>query len=568
LRVRLILLALSLLLLEFGLFEGYMAGRVGYGVRIAGVPVGGLSRTTALARIQARLTSAGALTAHLQTAESDIAMPVVDLGFIVNASRTVEAVLQDGRVRLPFGAALWLWPGARAALDVQVDPAQFTQAVAPLHKLVDIPARDATLVLTGDHVRVLPSKDGARLDEVALERSILAALQQGRVFRGPLPTVVAPAKVTTAEAQARAELARVYVSSALTLRYRGLAVVLTPATIARMLSVNTGAGSAESPLTFGNSRAEKMLHMLFSGIETQPVDAQVEVNNGQVTVTLSQDGMLIDMPRLVGDLDAVAQQSGLRQVFVAIRDVPPKLSTNDVHNMGLSALGSQFSTYFDPSNAARATNLTQAAKQVDGTLVRPGEIFSLNAAIGPRTVNRGFDYAPVIGPGGVLQPGVGGGICQYATTLFNAVFFAGLPIVERHAHSLLITHYPMGRDATVSWGSADLKFKNDTAKTLMVRSWVTHGELTAVIVGTTGRTVTYTTTPYYDIHQPASSRSHPKIIYDSFLAQGIVRLEPGAPGESVAVTRTVRQNGSVLFTDTFRSTYQPRDWIKRVGTGK
>ena len=568
LRARLILLAWALLTLGFGVFQGFMAERVGYGVRIAGVAVGGLATDDALSRIEAHLSAGGALIAHLQTAKREIAMPVADLGFTVDASRTVDAAGRSGRMRLPFGITLWLWPGGQASVDARVDPARFAQAVAPLHKVADVPARDAALELSGDHVRVVPSKDGAQLDEVALERSILAALQQGRVFDGPLPTVVAPPKVTTAEAQARAELARVYVSSALTLRYRDVSVVLTPETIARMLSVNTGAGSATSPLTFGNPRAEKMLHTLFSAIETAPVSAQVEVSNGQVTITQSEDGRLIDMPRLVGDLDAVAQQSGLRQVFVAIRDVPPKLSTDEVRSMGLSALGSQFSTYFDPSNHARATNLTQAAKEVDGTLVRPGEIFSLNDAIGPRTVNRGFDYAPVIGPGGVLRPGVGGGICQYATTLFNAVFFAGLPIVERHAHSLFIDHYPMGRDASVSWGSVDLKFKNDTAKTLMVRSWVTHGELTVVIVGSTDRTVTYTTTPYYDIRQPTTSKSHPKVVYDSFLAKGIVHWELGGPGKSVAVTRTVRQNGAVLFTDTFRSTYQPKDWIKRVGTGQ
>ena len=82
--------------------------------------------------------------------------------------------------------------------------------------------------------------------------------------------------------------------------------------------------------------------------------------------------------------------------------------------------------------------------------------------MGPRSVNRGFDFAPVIAGDGVLRQGVGGGICQYATTLFNAVFFAGLPVVERHAHGLLIAHYPVGRDATVSWGGPDFKFENDT----------------------------------------------------------------------------------------------------------
>ncbi len=133
-------------------------------------------------------------------------------------------------------------------------------------------------------------------------------------------------------------------------------------------------------------------------------------------------------------------------------------------------------------------------------------MFSLNAALGPRTVNRGFDYAPVIAADGVLRLGVGGGICQYATTLFNAVFFAGLPVVERHAHSLYIDHYPIGRDATVAWGGPDLKFRNDTDKPLMIRGWTDNGVLTVVIVGKTGRTVSYTTSPFYDIRRRVRAR--------------------------------------------------------------
>jgi vancomycin resistance protein YoaR len=258
--------------------------------------------------------------------------------------------------------------------------------------------------------------------------------------------------------------------------------------------------------------------------------------------------------------------NGLRVVYVALRVVQPALTTADVQEMGLSALGSQFSTFFDPSNIARATNIAQAAKIVDGTIVRPGEVFSLNAVLGPRTVNRGFDYAPVIAGDGVLRLGVGGGICQYATTLFNAVFFAGLPVVERHAHSLYIDHYPIGRDATVAWGGPDFKFKNDTGRPLMIRSWTSNGVLTVVVVGKTGRTVSFTTSSFYDVRAPRTSKDHPRVIYDSDLSAGIVRWEKGWAGRSVKVVRTVRQGGAILFTDTFVSVYQPADWIKRIGT--
>jgi vancomycin resistance protein YoaR len=273
------------------------------------------------------------------------------------------------------------------------------------------------------------------------------------------------------------------------------------------------------------------------------------------------------MPVLLEDLDDAAAGGGLRTIFVALTPAFPELSTADVESMGLAALGSQFTTYFDPRNAARATNISRAAKLVDGTLVAPGATFSLNETMGPRTTNRGFDYAPVIAADNVLRQGVGGGICQYATTLFNAVFFAGLPMVEREPHSLYISHYPTGRDATVAWGAVDFRFRNDTGRSIMIRSWVDGDALTVALVGKTGREVTYTTTPFYDIRKPAHGKSDPKVIYDSDLGPGVIRWEQGVDGRSVKVERTVKDaSGDVLFRDTFTSHYDPMDWVKRVGT--
>ena len=353
---------------------------------------------------------------------------------------------------------------------------------------VDVPARDARLKLSGERVAVVPAEDGREVDAVALERALLAALSAGRRYAGPVPTRVVRPEVSTVDAEARASAAAAYLARPVTLRYRSKAVTLTPAQMAGMLSVNTGADADQYPLTFHNERAAKELHRIFAFAETPPVDATVEVNDdGSVSVTESRSGMLLDMPVLMDELDDAATGGGLRTIFVALTPAFPKLSTADVENMGLSSLGSQFVTYFDTRNTSRATNIALAAKLVDGAVVEPGETFSLNAAMGPRTANRGFDYAPVIAADGVLRQGVGGGICQYATTLFNAVFFAGLPVVEREAHSLYISHYPIGRDATVAWGAVDFKFRNDTGRSVMIRSWIDGGALTVALVGKTGR---------------------------------------------------------------------------------
>jgi len=332
-----------------------------------------------------------------------------------------------------------------------------------------------------------------------------------------------------------------------------------------MLSVNDGSDAGEYPLTFDNQTGRKVLHRLFRFAETPAVNARVVLDGKQVIIKPSREGFGLDMPRLLSDMDDTASRQGLREVTVPLTVLRPTRTTEQLQEMGLAAYGSECSTYYDADNVSRANNIAQAAKLVDGTIVPPGEVFSLNAAMGPRTTDRGFDYAPVI-VDGVLRQGVGGGICQFATTLFNAAFFAGLPIVERHAHDFFIDHYPIGRDASVAWGGNDLKFKNDSGRAVMIRCWARDGRLTVVLVGDTGRTVEYTTGQFYDIRPSPYTKNHPRVVYDPDISSGVVSWEKGYDGRSVKVTRSVMQGERLLFRDSFISTYAPKDWIKRVGT--
>lgn len=563
--LRLVAVGLAVLVVAFVALQVAAAGRMAPGTSVAGLSLSWSPKKAAAASLRADLARRDVLTARFETSSGDVVLTLDQLGVTIDVEATIAAAYRTGRGGVS-ALRLLVGPGAAVSPVVRVDAARFRSGLAALRAEVDKPARDAALKLVSGKLTVAAGRDGIGIDEIALQRAVLARLTALRPFAGPVPTQPVTPRVTTVAAQDMAGVARAYMARPLTLRYRATTMQLSPAEMARMLAINTGADAAERPLTFDNPAAVHELHRLFARIERPPVEAQVKIVGTSVEVSQSSDGFMIDMPALVSDLDAAASGAGLRDVFVAMTPVSPKLSTDDVRELGLSALGSQFITYFDPANKARANNLTAAARLVDGRLVKPGEVFSLNAAMGPRTLNRGFDYAPVIASDGVLRPGVGGGICQYATTLFNAVFFAGLPIVERRAHSLYIDHYPIGRDATVSWGSVDFKFRNDTDKTLMIRSWTAGGALTVVIVGATGRTVDYTTSPFYDIHKPATSRTHPRVVYDNTLASGLTRWEQGVTGRSVKVVRTVHSGDKVLFSDTFVSVYDPQDWIKRIGT--
>ena len=188
-------------------------------------------------------------------------------------------------------------------------------------------------------------------------------------------------------------------------------------------------------------------------------------------------------------------------------------------------------------------------------------------AIGPRTTNRGFDYAPVIAADNVLRQGVGGGICQYATTLFNAVLFAGLPVVEREAHSLYISHYPIGRDATVAWGAVDFKFRNDTGKTLMIRSWVEGDHLTVALVGKTGREVDLQDQRLLRYSQAGPRQGGPA---RDLRRRPRPRRDPLGAGhrrtQCEGRAHGARRAGLRALPRQFVSRYEPLDWVKRVGT--
>jgi vancomycin resistance protein YoaR len=563
------LLIAVLLVAGFVAIQAFMWGSVDEGVTVAGVPLGSLDRLGAASAVS------DAVEEHLGSvsletgADGPLTLSLRQLGISVDGRATADKALDVGRRQLPLGLKIWLPGGSRAVAPVvKVDPTAYQKALEAVRAQVDVPARDARLKLSADRVTVVASRDGREVDAVALERAILASLASGRAYAGPVPTRLVPAEVSTTDAQTRASAAAQYLAAPITLRYRSKAVTLSPEQVAGMLSVNTGGDAEQYPLTFHNDHAAAELHRIFAFAETPAVNADVEVNDdGTVHVTESKTGLVLDMPVLMDELDDAATGGGLRTIWVALSEEYPKLSTQDVQSMGLAALGSQFVTYFDPRNATRANNIALAAKLVDGTVVDPGETFSLNEAMGPRTANRGFDYAPVISADNVLRQGVGGGVCQYATTLFNAVFFAGLPVVERHAHSLYISHYPTGRDATVAWGALDFKFRNDTGKSIMIRSWIDGGALTVALVGKTGRTVTDVTSPFYEVHKPAHVKSNPKVVYDSDLGPGVIRWEQGIDGQSVKVERTVKDSsGKVLFRDTFVSHYAPMDWIKRIGT--
>jgi vancomycin resistance protein YoaR len=160
-------------------------------------------------------------------------------------------------------------------------------------------------------------------------------------------------------------------------------------------------------------------------------------------------------------------------------------------------LVSTFTTHYAPGEP-RVVNIRLASRLLDGTVLAPGATFSMNAALGERTTERGFVPAPMI-YGGRVVASVGGGISQVATTLYNAAFFAGLDLVEHQPHTIYIERYPMGREATISWGGPELVFRNDWPAPLRMRLVATDTSVTVRFYSARlGRRVETETSEPYD----------------------------------------------------------------------
>lgn len=169
----------------------------------------------------------------------------------------------------------------------------------------------------------------------------------------------------------------------------------------------------------------------------------------------------------------------------AIYDIPFTVAEPTVARDGVADLADSlvsYTTTFNTSNATRTNNLLLAVKNINGTVVGPGEVFSYNDSVGPRTQQTGFQDA-IIYVNNRMRKDVGGGICQASSTLYNCVLLANMPIVERHAHSLPVHYVPAGRDATVAWGGDDFRFRNNTSKPIIVKAVASGGTLTESLIG-------------------------------------------------------------------------------------
>jgi len=293
-------------------------------------------------------------------------------------------------------------------------------------------------------------------------------------------------------------------------------------------------------------------------IEKAPRDARFRVRDGKVQVVPAAGGRRLELAPV-----AAAILGGAREVTGELRPVQPRRSTAWARSLGIRERVSAFTTMHRPGQP-RVRNIHRAADLLRGQLVLPGERFSLNRAIGPRTPARGFVTAPVITRGEFSQD-VGGGVSQVATTFFNAVFFGGYRIVSHQPHSYYIKRYPMGREATVSLPAPDLVFVNDSRAGILIHTSYTDTAITITFYGDrAGRRVRAEGPRILATRPPEGTTEY---LEDPKLPRGTQIVEPAFTGYDVEVFRIITEPGKPTRRERFFTRYNSANPKVIRGTG-
>ena len=557
--------ALALAALFGALFAGSPA-KIPAGVTIAGVSVGGMTPAAAQQLLERRAEALENVPVTFFSGAKRWQITPHRLGVEADWAAAVDAARRQGEGLGPFRGFQRVRVrvfGADIAPPAKVYEPALEYQLGQIALELDQPNREAAIVLNGLKPVLVEGQPGRKLDRERAAATMVGALASLSRAQTPLPVEVDRVTVTAADLRPVLAQTRRALSAPIRLELGKTWWRLRQPRIAELLALPHD-GSRE--LGVGGPRAEAWFERFGARVGRPPTDARFQLTgDGGVSVVPHTDGLKLDVTATSREILAAALAPPARRVGdVVVAKHSPQLTTERARTFGITSVLASFSTYYS-GTADRIQNLQLAVKFLDGTLVPPGGTFSLNEEVGPRTLERGFRSAPVI-IGNEYEADVGGGVSQVATTVFNAAWEAGVKVLERNPHSLYISRYPLGRDATVNYPDLDLEFRNDTGRWLVVLGASGRDGITITLAGApTGRRVVSEAGPLTVTGKPPVKR-----IKDPMLDKGTEVVEQiGSSPRSVTVTRTVyNRDGSVLYDETWRTNYRGERRVIRVGTKK
>jgi vancomycin resistance protein YoaR len=550
--------------LAAGLAYSGSAEKVAAGVTVSGQDIGGLSVAEAETKLSARAHELSSEPVVFTGAGRRWSIAPAQLAVRGDWAGAATEALDRGDGTVPFRGLkrieLRLF-GSNVDPSARADQEALTRQLRVIAKQVEVNGREAAIVLRNGEPVVIPGEPSRALETDAAADTMVSALaaleREGPVA---LPIKITPPAVGRDALAAVADQVRTALSGPVIFAYKGVHLTVTPEQIASFLELPH---DGQRELHIGGPEAKEYFDNLSRAVARAPREVDFTVDDaGKAHMVPSRDGRKLDVDASGRALLAAALRPVNRTAQLVVVAAEPKLSTEKAKSMGITGLVGRYTTFYG-GDANRIHNVQLVARLIDRHLIAPHSTFSFNKTTGERNAAQGFLEAPVI-INGELQTGLGGGVCQVSTTVFNAAFEAGLPITSRTNHALYIDHYPLGRDATVNYPDTDLTFQNDSDHWILLRTIVGASSLTVQLFGAPlHRRVETQASPLKETGAPPVKR-----VPDSKLYVGEKAIEEyGQPSRSVSVRRLVYDaKGKLLFDTTWYSNYLAEPKVVRYGT--
>ncbi|HEY6725558.1 MAG TPA: VanW family protein [Polyangiaceae bacterium] len=558
-----LLLVPACVLGAWGVGRALYYGQVLPGVWINEYAAAGLSPselTADLSRAAARLHQRP-VQVHLDGAVFELEPK--DVGAKVDIAETVAQAFAAGRAASLASQLSW-WLGRVSSpyqlkYVVDIDATKLDGLVSKWERaaISDPPVQGEVRGQGGELVLEAP-RAGRQVDRERFARDLGLVLGDSRRRVVPLVTrKVEPLLTKAAVAEAFAT-GRLLVQAPIQLVSRdgGLALGLSREQLVR--AIGTRPRQQRLEVFFEPKALEEVIQSDRQRLEAAPKDASFRVDaDNKISIVAGHPGTRLDSTLVAEALMQAAHAPGHVGELPVDRDAQPAFTTEDARVLNIVKLVAQFSTYHKCCQP-RVQNIHRIAEILDGVVVPPGAVFSVNEKVGPRTKANGFVPAPTIVEGD-MEDTVGGGVSQFATTLFNALFYGGYDIIERQPHSYWFTRYPMGHEATLSYPKPDIIFKNDTKSGLLIKTDYTDTRITVKLFGDNeGRKIKATVSQRQDIIDPPV-----ELVADSSVEPDEEKvLDSGMVGWSVIVGRVITFQDATEKVEKRKVTYMPR--VRRV----
>ncbi len=546
-------LALGTALL-YGLLVAVSGGGLARGTSVLGVDIGGQSEQEAVTTLQAELGAQAAEPLTVSIDGETVTVTPETLGFALDAEATVAAASR-GSLN-PLALIAGLFASDQIEPVVTVDNVAMAAYLEEVSGAVDVEATDGDVIFTETSAEAVQPADGRALDDAAA-----AAALQAAYLRSTEPVVLPiiealPAVDTDAVVQAMAAFGAPAMSGPVTLTVEGtkagkdVTVVLKPRSFGPALSMEPAPDGSLVPVV-NVKKLRGVVDAQLDDVLKDPKDATFRISGGKPIVVPSVTGQTVDADALSEAMLDVLPKATDRTAVVGVTKVQPALTTEAAKALGVVERLSTFTQPF-PYAPYRVQNIGRAARYINGTLLMPGETFSMNDTVKERTVENGYTVGTIIS-GGKFALELGGGVSTATTTMWHSAFYAGLERIEQRGHSFYISRYLPGLEATVAWGSLDLKFRNDSPHAVLIKSSITNTSVTVTMYGTKRYKISADFGPRTNI-RPF------KTVYDDS-AKCVV--QPGVQGFRIVVTRVFKDlDGKVVKREPLTTSYNVANDIR------